>query len=56
MTKRLNKGFIDAARKLGDNPALAQSAAGMESPGELDVQLNDLTAEEFKALPEADDK
>lgn len=56
MTKRLNKGFIDAARKLGDNPALAQSAAGMESPGELDVQLNDLTAEEFKALPEAEDK
>jgi DNA recombination protein RmuC len=56
MTKRLNKGFIDAARKLGDNPALAQSAAGMESPSELDVQLNDLTAEEFKALPEADDK
>lgn len=56
MTKRMNKGFIDAARKIGENPALAQSAAGMELPIELDVQLNDLTAEEFKALPEPDDK
>jgi hypothetical protein len=25
-------------------------------PTELDVQLNDLTAEEFKALPESDEK
>ena len=55
MTKRMNGSFIDAARKVGENPALAQSAAGMESPLELDVQLNDLTASEYKALPEADE-
>jgi DNA anti-recombination protein RmuC len=56
MTKRMNKGFIEAARKIGENPALAQSASGMELPTELDVQLNDLTAEEFKALPESDEQ
>jgi DNA recombination protein RmuC len=55
MTKRMNSTFIDAARKVGENPALAQSASGMESPAELDVQLNDLTASEYKALPEAEE-
>ncbi|MEY4492170.1 MAG: hypothetical protein RL085_581, partial [Actinomycetota bacterium] len=55
MTKRMNSTFIDAARKVGENPALAQSASGMESPVELDVQLNDLTASEYKALPEAEE-
>ncbi|MFM1927316.1 MAG: hypothetical protein RLZ06_892, partial [Actinomycetota bacterium] len=55
MTKRMNSTFIDAARKVGENPALAQSASGMESPAEIEVQLNDLTASEYKALPEAEE-
>jgi DNA recombination protein RmuC len=56
MTKRMNSTFIDAARKVGESPSLAQATGTIESLTELDVQLNDLTAEEFKALPEADDK
>jgi DNA recombination protein RmuC len=48
MTKRLNKQFIDATMKLADAPLLAQSAADMAAPGEIDTQLNDLTSIEFK--------
>ena len=56
MTNRMNGGFIKAARDIGENPALAKARGDMKSPLELEVQLNDLTEPEYKALPEADDK
>ncbi|MEY4618553.1 MAG: hypothetical protein RL101_739 [Actinomycetota bacterium] len=51
MTKRMNEGFVNAARDVAHHPALAQKAAGTPEIHELGIQLNDLTAEEYKELP-----
>ena len=50
MVKRLNKTFIEPVRTLGEHAALAQAAGEIKVSGEINEQLNEPNAPEYRQI------